>query len=173
MSKEIKAWKCEKCGVAYLNKISADNCCKEVKVEVSNCRVCGGHVDKSRTICDTCLSAEHFLNGTKIKYSEHGLEWLYDDNADRYFSDVDELNDYYKDEGLTLPKWCYGCNEIPFTIDIDSALESSSEDMYEDFEYDDDAVNLGELIDFINKWNEKQTAKSYESNYKKIILLNE
>ena len=60
-----------------------------------------------------------------------------------------------------------------FRSDIDSALESSSEKMYEDFEYDTDAVDTGELIDFINKWNKKQTTNSYEIDYKKIVLINE
>ena len=173
MSKEIKAWKCEKCGVAYMDKTVAENCCKEVETEIPTCRVCGEKVDKHRTICDTCLSEERYLKGTKIKYSDYKLEWLSDHNTDRFFSNIDELNDYYLDEGLPLPKWCYGCNEIPFTIDIDSALENASEEMYEDFEYDNDAADIKELIDFINKWNEKQTAKSYEISYKKIILLNE
>ncbi|MBU3186557.1 hypothetical protein [Clostridium estertheticum] len=173
MSKEIKAWKCEKCGVAYMNKITADNCCKEAKVKIPTCRVCGGKVDEYRTICDSCSSKEHYQNGTKIKCSEYELGWLHDNNTDKFFADIDELNDYYLDEGLPLPKWCYGCTEIPFTINIDSALESSSEEMYEDFEYDNDAVDIKELIDFIDKWNKKQTASSYEIDHKKIILLNE
>lgn len=173
LSKEIKAWKCEKCGIAYTNKITADNCCKEAKVEVPTCKVCSCKVDEYRTICDSCLSKERYQNGTKIKYSEYELEWLFDNNTDKYFADIDALNDYYLDEGLPLPKWCYGCIPIPFAIDIDSALESSSEKMYEDFEYDTDAVDTGELIDFINKWNKKQTTNSYEIDYKKIVLINE
>jgi len=173
MSKEIKAWKCEKCSVAYMDRTVAENCCKEAKVEIPTCKICGDEVEKYRTICDFCLSKERYQNGTKIKYSEYELEWLFDNNTDRYFNDIDALNDYYIDEGLPLPKWCYGCNERPFTIDIDSALENSSEEMYEDFEYDNDAVDIKELIDFIDKWNKKQTASSYEIDHKKIILLNE
>jgi len=173
MSNEIKAWKCEKCGIAYMNKITADNCCTEAKVEISTCRVCGCRVGEYITICDSCLSKERYQNGTKIKYSEYELEWLFDNNTDKYFADIDALNDYYIDEGLPLQKWCYGCNKRPFTIDIDSALENSSEQMLEDFEYDNDAVDIKELIDFIEKWNKKQTASFYEIDHKKIILINE
>ena len=173
MSKEIKAWKCEKCGKAYMYKSGADDCCKVEIIETSHCEICGNEIEKYRTICDDCLSKRHYKDGTKIKYSEYDLDWLYDGNTDKYFSDIDALDDYYEDENLELPKWCYGCDEIPFAIDIDGALENASEEMYEDFEYDNDADELGELIDFIKAWNEKQSAKSYESNYKKIILLNE
>ena len=173
MSKEIKAWECDKCGKAYISKSIADECCKAIKFEIPTCRVCGGEVERYRTICDACLAKERYQNGTKIKYNEYSLEWLYDDNVDRYFSDIDAQTDYYEDEGLTLPNWCYGCDKKPFKIDIDSALERSSEEMYEDFEYDTDATDAGELIDFIDSWNRKQSACSYEVDYKKIILLNE
>jgi len=155
-----------------MNKLFADDCCKE-KIEITLCRVCGGNVDKNRTICDTCLSEERYQKGRKIKYSEYDLEWLYDDTTDRYFADIDALDDWYASENLELPKWCYGCNVIPFTVSIESALESSSDDMYEDFDYTNESVELEELIDFVEKWNEKQTAKAYDIDYKKIILLKE
>ena len=172
MSKEMEVWKCEKCGLVYVDKMNADSCCKD-KSEASCCKVCGNTIEKYRTMCDDCLAKERYEKGTKIKYSEYDLEWLYDNNTDRYFSDVDALSDHYDCENLELPKWCYGCDEIPFVVNIDSALENASEEMYEDFDYGTEAVDLGELIDFIDKWNKKQTAKAYESNYKKIILLNE
>jgi len=173
MSQEIKAWKCENCGSAYMNKISADDCCKEFKNKVYHCKVCGVEVPEYRTICNTCLSKERYEKGTKFKYSEYKLEWLWDEDSDNYFSDIDAMDDYYSDRDLPLPKWCYGCDSILFSIDIDSALESASEEMYEDFDYGTDATDIEELYDFIKYWNEKQSAKSYGSNYGKIILLDE
>jgi len=173
MSVEIKAWKCENCGVAYMNKISANDCCKEKIKIIHHCKVCGVEIPEYRVTCNTCLAKERYDKGIKIKYSEYDLGWLYDDDADRYFSDIDEATEHYEDEGLEVPKWCYGCNEMPFRVDIDSALESASEEMYEDFDYGTDTTDLKELYDFIKYWNEKQSAKSYGSNYGKIILLDE
>ena len=44
MSIEIKAWKCEQCEKAYLNKMSAEDCCKEKPKSI--CRICGIEVEK-------------------------------------------------------------------------------------------------------------------------------
>ena len=173
MSKEIKAWKCEECGKAYMYKQGADDCCKVTILENSHCEICDAEIAKYRTICDDCLSKRRYKDGTKIKYSEYDLKWLFDGNTDEYFSDIDALIDYYIARNLELPIWCYGCNEITFTVDIDGALENASEEMYEDFEYGNDAVDIEGLIEFMEKWNKKQTASSYECDYKKIILLNE
>jgi len=47
MSIEIKAWKCEQCEKAYLNKMSAEDCCKEKPKSI--CRICGIEVERSLT----------------------------------------------------------------------------------------------------------------------------
>lgn len=180
MVTEIKAWKCGVCGKAYLNHLIAENCCKH-EPEFSNCRVCGVEIQKNRTICYECLQKERYEKGEKIKYSDYKLEYLYDEGSERYFRDIEDMEEFYydmnfdspEDEQVEVPKWVYGCDAIDFKIEIDYALESASENMYEDFDYSQDSVDLKELYDFINKWNKKQTATTYESNYKKIVLLNE
>lgn len=172
MSKEIKVWQCEKCGVAYINKSHADDCCKE-KLEVPRCRVCGIEINQNRTICFDCLEKERYEKGEKIKYSEYDLNWLYDERSERYFSDINDIKEHYEEIDIKLPDWCYGCYEIPFFVDINQALESASEEMYEDFDCDNETVDIKELTDFIDDWNKKQTAKSYYIDYNQIILLNE
>lgn len=185
MSIEIKAWKCEQCEKAYLNKMSAEDCCKEKPKSI--CRICGIEVEKYRTICSNCLNKERYEKAKKIKYSEYKIGCLWDEKADKYFFDKDELEeDYYnnawddqdcaetKEEPIVnYPEWCYGCVEIPFKIGIDSALERASEDMYEDFDYDRDIVDLKGLYDFVEQWNEKQTTKAYSIDYSTVVLLNE
>jgi hypothetical protein len=174
MSKEIRAWECEKCRKAYINKVVADDCCKDKPVvEFSNCRVCGADIQKNKTICYECLQKERYEKGEKIKYSEYELNWLYDEGSERYFGDIYDIAEYYEDIEIDMPKWVYGCDVIDFKIDIDSVLESASENMYEDFDYSQESVDLKELYDYVEEWNKKQTATAYESNYKKIILLNE
>jgi hypothetical protein len=172
MSKEIRAWECEKCKKAYTNKTVADNCCKD-KSEFSNCRVCGVEIQKYKTICYECLQKERYKKGNKIKYSNYDLEYVYDEGSERYFSDIEDISEHYEDIDAEMPKWVYGCDIVKFEIGIDSALENASENMYEDFDYSKESVDLEELYDYIEKWNKKQTAQAYEVNYKKIILLNE
>lgn len=177
MSIEVKAWKCEKCGKAWLNKQLAEDCCKEK--EPNECRVCGCEVKAPWIICPDCREKERFEKAKKIKYSEYKIGCLWDETKDKYFYDKEELeeayyNDAYDDgEEPKYPEWCYGCQEIPFNIDIDHSLEIASEDMYEDFDLEKSAIDLKELLDFIKAWNEKQTAKSYATDYKTVVLLNE
>ena len=178
MSKEIKVWKSEKCGQYFLNKPAADDCCV-IPVEIKgNCRVCGCEIDKFRTICQTCLNQERFSNAKKVKYSEYEVGYLWDENQEKYFPGKGELEEQYyedvDDEEFRLdsemPTWCYGCTEKPFEIDIDRAIESAEEEMYDDF---DDITDKQELRDFVKKWNAKQSGKSYWMDYKTVVLLNE
>ncbi|WP_434510124.1 hypothetical protein [Desulfitobacterium sp. AusDCA] len=179
MSIEVKAWKCEKCGKAYLNKYLADNCCKEKPH--NTCRVCGKEVDSPWLICHTCKDKERFEKAKKIRLSEY-KSWLYDESLEEYFPDKESLEEKYydnafdeqgKDPKVEYPEWCYGCVEIPFKINIDSALERAEEDMYEEFDRDRELIDLKELLDFIEVWNAKQTAKAYMTDYSTVVLLNE
>jgi hypothetical protein len=117
----------------------------------------------------------YYDKAKKIKYSEYKTKWLYDENTDRYYNDKEELYDYYDYNEIIYPiqKWVFACEEIPFVLNIDQALESASEEMYEDFDYTNYLTDIGELYDFIKKWNEKQSAKSYMVDYKTVVLLNE
>jgi len=183
MSKEIKVWKCEKCEGHYYIKAAADNCCKEKSEPAKEtCRACGCEVDNYQLICQTCLDHERFSKAKKVKYSEYSeyeVGYLWDENQDKYFSDKDELEEKYKQDAYeeelsfdpkVIPTWCYGYTERTFEIDIDRAIESALEDMYEDF---DDITDKQELRDFIKAWNAKQTGKSYESDYGIVVMLNE
>ena len=179
MSIEVKAWKCEKCGKAYLNKAAADDCCKEKPETKYTCRVCGCDTEKFRLICGICQEQERFAKAKKVKYSDYNIGWLWDENKDEYFRGKEALEEKYLDDaediegnGATpeLPTWCYGCIEIPFQVSIESAIESAEEEMYEDF---NDIVDEKELRDFIEEWNAKQNGMTYESDYKTVVLLNE
>lgn len=170
MSKGIQAWQCEKCGKAFLSKRAADECCKEKKPYT--CRVCGCEVKEYHLICGSCHDKERYEKAKKVKYSEYNIGCLWDEQTDKYFYDVGEMEDYYEDEDLEMPKWCYGCTEVPFEIDIDHAIENASEEMYEDFD-NQDINDLEELYDYIEQWNKKQTAKAYYSDYDTVVLLEE
>ena len=183
MNKEIKVWKCEKCGKSYLSQEVADNCCKDKKGYT--CRVCGCDTKLYFLICDTCCNKERFEKAKKVKYSEYEVGYLWDENQEKYFRDKDELEEKYEEDALeeegafeeelsfdpkAIPTWCYGCTEKPFEINIDGAIENAEEEMYEDF---NDINDEQELRDFVKAWNAKQTGKSYESDYGIVVLLNE
>lgn len=179
MSQEVKAWKCDKCGKAWLNKQFADDCCKEKPKEEYKCRVCGCETKPPWGICQLCREKERFEKAKKVKYSEYKIDCLYDETTGKYYADKEELEeDYFNDatdygDEAKYPEWVYGCVVISFRIDIENALERASEDMYEDFDVEKSVVNHKELIDFVKAWNEKQTAKAYSSDYHTAVLLNE
>ena len=179
MSTEIKAWKCEKCGKAWLNKDTADRCCR-TKTEYK-CRVCGSDTQKGWLICPECRDKERFEKARKIKYSEYEIGYLWDEVKQEYFPGKEELEekyyeDFYDGNGAgepEYPSWCYGCIEMPFKISLDTALEHAEEEMCEDFEVEKSAVDLKGLLDYVKEWNAKQTAKAYDVDYSTVVLLNE
>ena len=179
MTIEVKAWKCEKCGKYYLNKAAADDCCRDKpEAVIKTCRVCGCVIDNYQTICHICLNQERFARAKKVKYSEYKVGYLWDETKDDYFSDKEALEEKYYDDAYDeelhidpkIPTWCFGCTEIPFQVNIDGAIESAMEDMYEDFNDIDDEDGLR---DFVKEWNAKQNGMTYETDYKTVVLLNE
>lgn len=177
MSIETKVWKCEKCSSHYHDVTAADDCCKEKPHEViRKCRVCECEVKEHRVICDICLEQERYAKAKKVKYSEYKIGYLWDETKDKYFSNKTELEDKYDDDAddngtnVEYPIWCYGCTETTFSIDIDSAIENALEDMYEDFSDIEDEKGLQ---DFVKEWNAKQTGKTYDLDYRTVVLLNE
>lgn len=172
MSKEVTVYQCEKCGEFYRVKYVADECCKE-KLEYSTCNDCGTVINKNRSICTECWLKNKFEKGKKIKYSEYKEEYLYDESSEKYFSDLEELEEYYYEIEINRPKWVFGCYGVPFQIDIDSALENASEEQYEDFDYENESIDLKDLLDFVEEWNKKQITRTWNSDYGQIILLDE
>ena len=180
ISTKVEAWKCEKCGSYYLNKAATDDCCGDKPEEIKKtCRVCACEVDSHRVICHICLEQERFAKAEKVKYSEYEIGYLWDENKDEYFRDKEALEEKYLDDAEDvenegafpeIPTWCYGCTEIPFNVDIDGAIQSALEEMYEDFNEIQDEDGLR---DFVKKWNAKQTGMTYESDYRTVILLGE
>ena len=177
MSREIKAYQCEKCSKYFLNKAATDDCCKDKpEAVIRTCRVCGCAVDSYQLICHICLNQERFAKAKKVKLSEYEVGYLWDETKDEYFRDKEALEDRYDDDAdddgtiPEYPTWCYGCTEIPFQVDIDSAIENALENMYEDF---DDIDDEDGLRDFVKEWNAKQSGMTYETDYKTVVLLND
>lgn len=136
-SKEIKAYQCEKCGKAYLNKSFADNCCKP-----KHCEDCGIEIPKSHyyVVCDECREkreekkeldrynkATHYTfynaptDSTEYVYSE-----LYPYN-EGFIDELDE--DIIKEHNI---KYVYGTTRVSPFYDAQDMVESMLEESYED-----------------------------------------
>ena len=85
MSKEVKAWKCEKCNKYYLVKSFADSCCEVIPEKVNKCETCGGEVEKNYLKCGSCRGKEQFERAKKVKYSDYDIVCLWDESKQKYF----------------------------------------------------------------------------------------
>ena len=185
-SVEIKAYKCSKCGAAYITKQSANECC-----EPKFCEDCGIEIPINKyyasKVCDSCKTkrwAEEFdqkekkryVKAIKCKYQEcpdehkimmYSESYGYDEG---YFYDIDELIEYCESEDIRVPDYCWSTEQINMSIDADSIIENACEELFEDAESHIDNSDRKELQEFLNKWCAKQTATTtYGVCYKYAI----
>lgn len=165
-----KCIKCIKCNKYYIQKEVADLCCSKDIISPKICNQCNkNEIDSYRTICDDCKELNRFKKAEKIEDFDGYVVTSTDDD---YYPDINELKEYYEEQGYDLPKYVYVTKEIKWELtnhDIDNMIENSLENHYEDAS--DHIVDLKELEDFIEIWNKKQTIVSYEPDYTNVILL--
>lgn len=162
--KQVELYACGKCGKCYQDIKFAEDCCKPY-----HCEICGIETKRYILKCETCAENARFEKANKVLPSEY-KGYLYDDRFEMYTDNIDEILERYWDEGEDLPNYVYGTTETRFHVDIDSAIERAEEDMYEDF---NDIVDYKELIEFMEKWNEKQTGATYYQDTKTVVLVPE
>lgn len=134
---------------------------------------CGNKRLEYRTLCDGCLEKSRFEKAKKINIKDYQDNFIYDINTERYFQDIDDLEEYYEDEEMELPDYVYGCVAIEFNLDMygivqDELLDNHFEDAY-DFVDMDSLNNLQKIVD---EWTKAQGIVSYEKDYNLAILLN-
>lgn len=90
--------------------------------------------------------------------------------------DIDEENYYWELEDLIdrfeegeEPQYCYGTLKERVEVNIDCAIDDAQEELPEDCYFD----NTKELIDFVEKWNQKNGQDVYYCNNKIVILISE
>lgn len=105
-----------------------------------------------------------------INYRNYDEPYIYDDASQDYFSCVDAMEDWYKDNDLEMPRYAYGVYFVPIQLDLDYILENACEEHHEDTLYSLDCVEeLREAIDKFNKDNE--TTGSYFDDINTIVEL--
>ena len=152
------------------------------------CEYCGKQLPRGILKCTCEQQIEKDKEEKKIKYQETiekakeiDIEsvstYLYDEQTDHYFAEIEDFVDEYKDntdyendeEMLeNLPEVLWVCSKAEISIDADSIIESACEELHEDardFIYDEK-----ELQEFLDKWCEKQTGTTtYYPCYKEYV----
>ena len=159
---------------------------------IKKCEHCGKILPKGRLKCDCEKQREIDEEERKIKYqktiskaTEVDLKdvgsdtWLYDEQTDDYFSDVDYFVDAYKDNEdfandkemfENLPEVLWLCDNVDISMDADSIIENACEELHEDAENNISGKDRKELQELLDNWCKKQSGTTtLYPNYKKYV----
>lgn len=157
------------------------------------CQYCGkqiqrGYIDK----CDCEQYKAKEEEEKRMKYQEQISKaeevnikdidsemWFYDEQTDDYFYDVDSFVDAYKDSDEyesdeemmnNLPEVLWLTDPVDITMDADSIIESSCEELHENASENISGKDRKELQDILDEWCKKQTGtRTVYPNYKKYV----
>lgn len=156
------------------------------------CEYCGKSLPKGRLKCDCEQQKAKDKEERKIKYQETidkakeiSLEdlpedtWLYDEQTDDYFSDIDYFVDTYKDNEdfeteekmlENLPPVLWVCKSVNIEMDAGDIIENACEDLHEDAMDSISYEDKKELQKLLDEWCNKQTgAKTAYPCYKEYV----
>ena len=135
---------------------------------------CGAKIPSYKTMCDKCAEEIKFKKANKINLENYKYDCLYDHNIDEYFSDIDELNDFYdENKDLKYPRYVYGCKPIRFKLDMYSIVENELICNHSEGAFDYiTSSELNKIQEIVDEWTEKQDITSWEIDNRTIILLN-
>jgi hypothetical protein len=165
--REEKASACGECGQVYQSKDSAQVCCK-----AAFCEKCGNETNQYQSFCSSCSDLRRWERATEVL--EHNGP-VYDHDSEKYFEDYDSAIEYFmdekdSDEDFVPPEWLSPCDIKPLGgLDLDSALESMTEEIEDGYDH---LVGLKELENAVDEFNEKQTLKVWNIDYKLKIKVN-
>lgn len=152
------------------------------------CEYCGKQLPRGILKCTCEQQIEKDKEEKKIKYQETiekakeiDIEsvstYLYDEQTDHYFAEIEDFVDEYKDntdyendeEMLeNLPEVLWVCSKAEISIDADSIIENACEELHEDAR--DSVSDEKELQEFLDKWCAKQTGTTtYYPCYKEYV----
>lgn len=115
---------------------------------------------------------QRFQNTKKIQLKDYKYDFLYDQESDRYFEEIDILKEYYEDIEAPIPSYAYGCYPIEFHLDMRDMVRNELEDNhYEDAIYNIGVDELDELQIMVNEWCEKQGITTWYKDTSMVVLL--
>lgn len=131
---------------------------------------CGKEILIHRARCDECAEKIRFDKAKKISWAEYIDGFIYDQNTEKYFEYIGDMEDYYGDEDLDMPSYIYACIKVPFAIDMEDVVENTCNyEHYEDAYQDID--KLDELKKFVDDWCKEQKVVTYYQDSSTVILL--
>jgi hypothetical protein len=176
---DVIAQACGACGRVYaLNDAFSERCCDP------RCADCGAALPLKSgwTVCDGCRATrdaarkqECVAKATRVAEADYSGPLYVEDSPcgrDGYFADSDDLRERYDDEGVPLPDVVWACIQKPFTLPTaDEIVERECEngEHYEDIA--DSLTDTDDLQRAITAWNARQTAESWEPDYRTLIVL--
>lgn len=115
---------------------------------------------------------ERFKKANKIQLKDYKYDFLYDQELDRYFEEIDILKEYYEDIEAPIPSYVYGCYPINLHLDMNDIVRNELEDNhYEDAVMDIGVDELDELQIMVNEWCKKQGIRTWYQNEEVVVLL--
>jgi len=163
---------------------------------IKKCEYCGKILPKGRLKCDCEKQREIDEKERRIKYQETISKakeidlkdittYLYDEESDKYYSDIDEFVDYrrqdYRDGSrgynnfyeyfqYEMPEVLWLCDNVDISMDADNIIESACEELHEDVEDNISVQDREELQELLDNWCKKQTGTTtLYPNYKKYV----
>jgi hypothetical protein len=163
---KIEAFQCENCGKIHNLEYSAIICCKQY-----HCEKCGVETESYRILCDNCSEKQKYEEAIKFTYEEYIKNYpehmLF--HGDNYYLDMESIIDDL-DISESIPDYVWGTRREEITVDIESALSDAEENSgLEEFEFN----NKNELIEYVEKWNEKNKDNAYFRDYKVAVIVPE
>lgn len=157
------------------------------------CEYCGKPLPRNTSRCDCEQYKAKEEEEKRIKHQEKISKaeevdikdidsdmWLYDEQTDDYFSDIDYFVDSYKDfdeydkEMMNnLPEVLWLTNPMDIFMDADDIISNACEELHEDAYNNISIEDTKELQNMLDEWCKKQTGtRTLYPNYKKYVRVN-
>lgn len=185
MINEVTAYKCDKCGQAWLTLSSANN---HVCSNNRKCEICGNTIEKDfhYTLCRRCkaikdknkylmIEVKRYEKAKKISVEEYENEnpnGLYYSN-ERYYFDIESFLDSIYRGGEDVPDYVWGTYKEPIQLDADAIVEllQDNDVAYEGYEVSSKAKK--DIQDFVEQFNSEHTEYSHWPDYETAILVSD
>ena len=182
---EVEA--CGDCGSTFTIKAFNDKaktlakqCCDK------KCHRCKKSIKGYAGLCFDCQRIAYeerlenwFQESEKIRWQKYDGP-VYCEENEKYYRDVGEFVEDWEDEHTSmddvlekpLPSYVWSCDVTTLSIpDVEDMISTAEEDasLNDDYEYQWEGVK--ELEEAVKAFNDKQTGKVWNPNYKKSVLL--
>ena len=176
--KETSIVKCNKCNNGLID--ICEYCKKPFDYYYSRTCNCNEAVNARKIKREETITNKEreLFNQAKIKVNisladKSKIEMLYSEMYpynEGYFTEIEELIDWCKDNGVEIPKYVWGTYKTKISIDGDSIVEDACCDLHEDAF--SNITGLDELQEFLDEWCSKQTGTdTYYVDYGYAILI--